>query len=518
MTNNLVLNEKGGVEVLLLGSAIIRAHPEELQRVMTSTTDSPEVPLSLNSAFSPPTRQRWAEMAVAGLGTEKSTMDALNELRRTTLEGIPFEVLYDSAEISLHLACDEKSTVTQDNRLCVKTDDANRVSRDILQGLQGGITSIELHTGTPADISFALSGVDLDLATLSLRSADHYEACAKAFLDLACERHLDTNALRCNFNADPVSVALATGADESDMSLSLARMSSFVKTTAAKLPSSTCLLVDVALHHNAGASTVEELHAALATATVYLESLLDAGIPLGVACEQIVFQVAMDADVLIGVAKLRALRALWQTVVAQIDGPSTNQIRATVVAETSHRFLSTLQPWNNHLRNLCAGTAAMLGGADTLIVHPHDALQRSTKEFDTSLGDRMARNTPIILERECGLGKVQDPMAGSYAIENLTQQLMRHAWESLAATDTGDGWINELLSGRWQTRLTQTHHQRISLMQQDQRIAIGVNRFVQADGPVSTAPQDSGTTVAQALVAVRDAETFETAVSQEISS
>lgn len=485
---------------------------------MTSTTDSPELPLSLDSVFTPPSRQQWAEMAVAGLRTEKPTMDALQELRRTTLEGIPLEVLYDAADLTFNLISDEKSSDTLDNRLCVKNKKPNEMSRNILQGLQGGVTSIELHTAIPADISIALSGVKLSLAELSLRSADHYEACMEALLGLALDQSLDTNTLRCSFNADPVSAALASGADESEMSRSLTRMTNFVKTTTANLPSSKCILVDVALHHNAGASTVEELHAALATATLYLESLLDAGIPLCEACEQIVFQVAMDADVLLGVAKLRALRALWQTVIAQIGKNSTNLTHATVVAETSHRFLSRRQPWNNHLRNLCAGTAAVLGGADTLIVHPHDALLRSTKEFDTSLGDRMARNTLIILERECGLGKVQDPMAGSYAIENLTQQLMTHTWESLASTDTGEGWIDELHSGRWQMRLTSTHNERIALMQHEQRIAVGVNRFVQAEESANTESHIPCTAASNTLVAVRDAETFETLADREISS
>jgi len=489
----------------------------EPESIMTSNADNTDSPVLPDHMFELPSREQWVEMAVSGLGVEKSDTNALHQLRRTTLEGIPLEVLYDTADSAVTLAPGEKSVSSWDNRLCVKGVDAGKASDNILQGLQGGITSVELHTSTPADIPTALAGVQLDLAKISLRSSDQYETCLKALLGIAIQQGLDKEKLPASINVDPIGAALSARTPGSELSGELARMANFTKATAASLPSVQCLLVDVAQHHNAGASTVEELHAAVATATVYLEMLVDAGMPVNEACAHVVFQVAMDADVLLGVAKLRALRALWQFVIDQFDSGTTNTGPVSIVAETSQRFLSTREPWNNHLRNLCAGTAAMLASTDALIVHPHDLLQRRA-QTDTSLGDRMARNLAIILERECGLGKVHDPMAGSYAIENLTQQLMQHAWQSLASTDTAEGWIDELLSGRWQERLACTHNQRLTLMQNEQRIAVGVNRFVQSDKASAPARQVGTNKNKPTLIAVRDSETFEQANLKEMSS
>lgn len=459
-------------------------------------------------------------MAVAGLHSEHSPMDALQQLRRTTLEGIPLEVLYDSANVTVCPSYNERAAEGWDNRLCIKTRNPQQACREILRGLQGGISSIELHMVAPADVTVALTGVQLDLATVSLRSVNEYETCLGSLLTSVSDQGLDSANWHCCVNADPIGNALASGSNAASLASELTRMAVFTKSTIDELPAVKCLLVDAALHHNAGASTVEELHAALATATLYLEVLLDKGIAPSDACQQIVFQVAMDADVLLGVAKLRALRALWQHVVDQFDTSETAPISTTIVAETSHRFLSTQQPWNNHLRNLCAATASMLGGADTLMVHPHDSLHRADSTGDTTLGDRMARNMAIILERECGLGKVHDPMAGSYAIEALTQQLIQHTWQSLASTDTREGWTDELLSGRWQTRLTNTHHQRVTLMQKEQRIAVGVNRFVQADETVSIdiEQQNQHQHTSLTLQAVRDAELFEQSATTEVST
>ncbi len=507
---------------------------------MTSSPDTPPLLASLDTLFTPPSREQWVEMAVAGLGGEQRDSDALLKLRRTTLEGIPLEVLYDTTDHSVNLAISSDRT-SWDNRLCVRVDKEQTTSaarEQILQGLQGGITSIELHISSAAQLPECLAGTQLDLAPVSIRSNRHYAACADALVACSAQQGIEPTSLHCAFNADPVGAALATPmvSETTVQSISdeLAVMAEFAKDNSQRLPSTRSILVDTAIHHNAGASTVEEIHAALATATLYLEALLDAGMSIDKACEQIVFQVAMDADILLGVAKLRAIRALWQRVVSSLGNCGSNaqahRQPAVIVAETSQRFTSLSEPWNNHLRNLSASTAAALGSADTLLVHPHDALQRRGNtdiNVDTHLGDRMARNIAIILERECGLLKVCDPMAGSYAIENLTHQLMEHSWESLASTDTGEGWLDELHSGRWKTRLAHTHRQRVTLMEQEQRIAVGVNRFVQADDThqaARSADRPDNRAAEQAIAAepslapVRDSTTFEHGINEELRS
>lgn len=490
---------------------------------MTSPVGSSESPMSLDSEFSPPSRQQWIELAVAGLRSEKSDAEALLELQRITLEGIPLASLYDSAEMSFQAVPASDHKENWDNRLSVYVKDAKKTQQEILKALAGGITSIELHTSNAADIAPALQGVQLDLATISLRSAQQYQNGTDELVKLAAKQGIDAVQLQCELNADPIGTYLQgdeqlNPATIADLKTELDHLAKFAKTTAKEMPLASSVLVDASQHHNAGASTVEELHAALATALQYLEAMLDAGMKISDAAKTIKFKVGMDADVLLGVAKIRALKALWQHLVKQID-PSTEHVCiASIVAETSLRHASLLEPWNNHLRNLAAGTAALIGGADTLLVHPHDALQRLDNSTDTELGDRMARNIAIILERECGLRKVYDPMAGAYAIENLTQQLMHHAWESLGSTDTSEGWLDELISGRWQTRLHHTHQQRITLMNDEKRIAIGVNRFVKSDDINVSTTVNAAQTRNTRLQPVRDADTFEQQAMQGVAT
>lgn len=488
----------------------------------------PNDALSLDDLFPTPTRQQWVELTLSGLKREASDTQALQDIRRSTLEGIPFEVLYDTCDPT-PLANRSRSEKRQcDNRISVNCHNLTNTSSRILRALGGGITSVEIHTQTPSDLATALCRVQLDIAQVSLRSGHAYAACTQEYKTICNAQNLAEHTLTFSANADPVSTALTSGCSKSALSTELQRAAQFAKLLTGRYPKAHGMLVDAALHHNAGASTVEELHAALATATLYLEAMLQAGMSAPEASRHIIFQLAMDTDVLLGIAKIRALRALWQQVLGHFNVVGYRADSATIVAETSLRFHSKLECWNNHLRNLCASKAAMVGNVDTIIVHPHDTLLRSSECSldETDIGDRMARNMAIILERECGLLKVNDPMAGSYAIENLTQQFMQYTWDSLGSTDTGEGWIDELLSGRWKKRLQTTQHHRVQLMREEKQITVGVNRFVQQDNPINTTADiavpysNAASTDAQkiTLLPVRDAEAFEQAATSGVST
>ncbi len=480
----------------------------------------------LDTIFTPPSFEQWQDSALAGLPAG-STLDAL---QYHTLDGLDISVLYDDSplaaqENATHVAGGDGNN-TWDNRLCITdTHDTSQANRHLHEGLQGGNTSIELHVEATTDLCALLKDVMMDLAPVSFRAGHDYAAVAKQFFALASQPFLTAKTLRCSFNADPLGQWLRTGIEPDSLDSALKAMARFSKDITVELSGASTVLVDTTLHHNAGASSVQELQAAIATGALYLTRLLDAGMSLEAASRCVVFQMACDSDVLMGSVKLRSLATLWEHVLKQFGthptaGESANAVAApSIVAETSRRYLSRLDPWNNHLRNIAAVSAAAMGGATTIIVHPHDRIGAWRSSTDPATGIRMARNLPIILERESWVTHVKDPMAGSFAVETLTTQLTDLTWQALAEMGDLDAWLTTIRSGQWQKSLVETQQQRSARLSEDKQVMVGVNRYVNKEETGmgmaisdSSSPSQRTALPSTALLPVRDAEPFERAL------
>lgn len=466
---------------------------------------------ALDNAFDSANRDEW----LASVNRSLPDGSTLEQISRKTLDDFDIQVLYDtchSAEPVQSLTSD----AVWDNRLSVQsTENPAATNQQLLRGLNGGIVSVEVHTDLPDQLTTVLHGVDLRLAPVSVRAGQAYARAATQLRDITRSLDIDTQDCVFSLNADPVGTALANGGLDTSLPDALLAMAEFSKIAESEYPGFNIVLVDAALHHNAGASPVEELHAAIATAALYLETLLKAGIDSSTAKRQISFQLALDSDVLLGTAKLRALRRLWQHVSALIGNDQVASDTISITAETSKRQASRLDPWNNHLRNVSACASAAMAGAQSIIVHPH---MHTESEADRELAERVARNLPIILQREAGLLHVNDPFTGSYALESLTETLVLKVWESLQSIDTSERWLDELQQGRWQARLAETHKRRGELIDQGQQIMVGVNRYPPPDAwqdlqlagiePVKSSSKTPAYQV-PAVQAVRDAQPFE---------
>lgn len=493
---------------------------ESTNHVGSSNDERNSDSIDLDNMFSPPSRDEWLTTALAGLPHQES----LDSLCKQTLDGLNIQVLYDayaSGQISSSFGNDSNAAAW-DNRACITNgSDDSSSNKNILEGLNGGNSSLQIHVNSTTNLATVLNGVKLDLSPISLRSSDSYTTAADAYLSIIDTLGLDKQSLHCSFNADPVGAWLNGESATQPDQQTLKALALFSSNISQQLPLAHTVLVDAALHHNAGASVQQELVASIATAALYLETLLDEGFSLEQASQHIVFQVACDADVLMGIVKLRSLKGLWQHVLTEFAAARNTSFSAkstnfNCVVETSKRYLSKQDHWNNHLRNIAACTAAAMASATTIIVHAHDNVHGWQASEDSSLGERIARNLPIILDRECGLTKISDPTAGSFAIETLTQQLIKITWLRLSELNTGDAWVATLASGQWQNELKQTHDRRIQRLRDESSIMVGVNRF--KDQPLSTNNSiDSNNSITPStalLKAVRDAEEFEQPASE----
>ena len=171
--------------------------------------------------------------------------------------------------------------------------------------------------------------------------------------------------------------------------------------------------IDASLYQNAGANMVQQLAYALAHANEYL-NYLENNKSLNV-----IFNIAIGTNYFFEIAKLKALRLLWEALASEYQINSNCHIFASPTKRNK-----TLYDYNtNLLRTTTECMSAVLGGANTINNLPYDAVFHKSNEF----GNRIARNQLLVLKHESYFNKVNNPSDGAYYIESLTNQLAEKA-------------------------------------------------------------------------------------------
>lgn len=173
------------------------------------------------------------------------------------------------------------------------------------------------------------------------------------------------------------------------------------------------MLVSTSKIHYAGGTAIHELTGALLSFAKIAENTPDFSSSLAV-------QFSVDTNFFMEIAKLRAFRVLWKAFISAYGVDETN---IPLFADTSLRSYSKLDDTVNLLRAGNAAFSAVLGGADALMVYPHDVLTGSTLT-----SERIARNVQLVIREETMISKFIDPSSGSYYIESLTSDLVRESW------------------------------------------------------------------------------------------
>ncbi|WP_426492916.1 methylmalonyl-CoA mutase family protein [Hymenobacter sp. 102] len=208
-----------------------------------------------------------------------------------------------------------------------------------------------------------------------------------------------------------------------DMATQLADLRAAIQ-LARTCPEFKALGLDAAYYGNRGATATQQIAFALSTAAYYLSELPTEELPVADVAAALHLHVAVGPNYFFEIAKLRALRRLWATLLHAYGLPAEAARQLTIFASTATWSQTTLDPHTNLLRTTTEAMSAVMGGADAVSVGTFDSLFHAPNEF----AERLARNLPVLLREEAYLDRVQDPAAGSYYVETLTDQLAREAW------------------------------------------------------------------------------------------
>ncbi len=267
----------------------------------------------------------------------------------------------------------------------------------------------------------------------------------------------------------------------------------------------------------AGSTAVQEVAFTLADGIAYVDAALAAGLQVDEFAPQLSFFFNTQNDLLEEVAKFRAARRLWAKIMRDRFGAKDGRsLLLRFHAQTAGSSLTAQQPENNIVRTAIQALAAVLGGCQSLHTNSMDeALALPTEESAL-----IALRTQQIIANETGVTNTIDPVAGSYAIEALTNEIERRAEEYIGKIDAIGGMIKAIESGFVQGEIQRAAYDYQRAVEKKEEIVVGVNEFIaEEERPIPTlriAEEIEKTQVARvkALRARRDAARAQSALEE----
>ena len=219
--------------------------------------------------------------------------------------------------------------------------------------------------------------------------------------------------------------------------------------------------INAALYQNAGANMVQQIAYCLGQANEYFNRIESITKP-------IVFEVAVGTNYFFEIAKLRALRLLFNLIAKEYN----QTLECNIIVSPTKRN-KTLYDYNvNMLRTTTECMSAIIGGANAIANLPYDALYHKDNEF----GDRIARNQLLILKNESYFDKVNNPADGSYYIETLTNQLAEKSLTLFKDMERNGGFLKQLNDGIIKRKIQESADTEQKLFDSGNEILLGTNK------------------------------------------
>ena len=229
----------------------------------------------------------------------------------------------------------------------------------------------------------------------------------------------------------------------------------------------------------AGSTAVQEVAFTLANGIAYVEAALKAGLDVDAFAGQLSFFFNAHKDLLEEVAKFRAARRMWARIMRErfnAKKPSSWQLRFHT--QTAGSTLTAQQPENNVVRVTLQALSAVLGGTQSLHTNSMD----EALWLPTEKSVRVALRTQQIIAYESGVADSVDPLAGSYLIEHLTDEIEKGALDYIAKIDEMGGALQSIERGYMQNEIQNAAYAAQQEIERKEQVIVGVNQFKVDEG------------------------------------
>ncbi|QMU28882.1 methylmalonyl-CoA mutase family protein [Adhaeribacter radiodurans] len=377
-------------------------------------------------------------------------------------EAIPVQYPFVRGHKTANNNWENIAVITVSHNFCSAVD---KGAKAVEQGADG--LHFILQDKVILDFNYLLQHIDYNRFSISFTVSQKPTDFLKTFYNVLQELHISTSVLRgfIYFNLSEAHTFYTRSYYDELAAL----LKVYQDNTSYKL-----LSINGAGFAFKGGTVVQEIAYTISAAVACLDELTNRGIPAELVARNMHFQLAVGTNYFFEMAKLRAIRLLWATIIKSYGLDLEAAAALRVHSQTSRWHQTTFDPHINLLRTTTEAMAAVLGGCDSLAVCSFDNTIRPENEFS----ERIARNISLLLKEEAYLHQIIDPAAGSYYLETLTSQLAESAWQIFQDLEKTGGFVANWQNNYIKNSLNEVAQQKFKKVASGEDILVGTNKFI----------------------------------------
>jgi methylmalonyl-CoA mutase N-terminal domain/subunit len=388
----------------------------------------------------------WTMRQYAGMGTAGETNERFN-------------YLLDEGQTGLSMAFDLPTQMGHDSDSPMAAGEVGKA----------GVAIDSLR-----DMETVFEGIPLDEVSTSMTINAPASVLLAMYIAIGDQQGVDREELRGTIQNDVLKEYIARNTYIYPPEPSMRIITDIFEFCSAETPKFNTISISGYHIREAGSTAAQEIAFTLADGIEYVEAALDAGLDVDEFAPQLSFFFNAHNNILEEVAKFRAARRMWAKIMEErfdADNPASKQLKFHT--QTAGSTLTAQQVENNVVRVAYQALAAVLGGTQSLHTNGKD----EALSLPTEQSVRTALRTQQILAHESGAADTIDPLAGSYYVESLTDDLEAEAFELLEEIDDRDGMLSAIDSQWVQRQIQDVAYDRQQEIEDGDRVIVGVNEF-----------------------------------------
>ncbi|HMF29284.1 MAG TPA: methylmalonyl-CoA mutase family protein, partial [Candidatus Cybelea sp.] len=339
---------------------------------------------------------------------------------------------------------------------------------------EGEVGKVGVSIASLEDMQQLFEGIPLDKVTTSMTINSTAAILLALYIAVAKRHGIAPSALSGTLQNDILKEYIARGTYIYPPRPSLRLITDVFAYCAREVPQWNTISISGYHMREAGATAVQELAFTLANGIEYVNAALRVGLDVDAFAPRLAFFFDSHNNLLEEVAKFRAARRMWARIMRERFGAQDSRsLMLRFHTQTAGVTLQAQQIDNNVVRVTVQALAAVLGGTQSL----HTNAKDEALALPTSENAQLALRTQQVLAYESGVADVVDPLAGSYYVEALTDEIERRAWEYIQRIDERGGALQAVESGYIQSEITEAAYEYQCQVERGQRVIVGTNRF-----------------------------------------